>query len=91
MGARLTVHHQFNVFAETESKYCQVLAGLCIYSILGFRSKMTGVDIDKVEAGTGLTFVAITEAVSQMAGTPFFAFVFFFMIFNLGISSQFGK
>ena len=52
---------------------------------------MTGVSIDDVSAGTGLTFVAITEAVTQMTGTPFFAFVFFFMLFNLGISSQFGE
>ena len=52
---------------------------------------MTGVDINDVSAGSGLTFVAITEAVTQMSGTPFFAFVFFFMLFNLGISSQFGK
>ena len=40
--------------------------------------------------GAGLTFIAITEAVSRMDGTPFFAFVFFFMLFNLGVSSQFG-
>ena len=64
---------------------------MCIYAILGFRSSVTGVSIDEVEAGTGITFVAITEAVTQMDGTPFFAFVFFFMLFNLGISSQFGK
>lgn len=78
------------ILVAVVNSFTSVLAGLCIYSILGFRSKMTGVDINDVSAGSGLTFVAITEAVTQMSGTPFFAFVFFFMLFNLGISSQFG-
>ncbi|XP_063694194.1 sodium- and chloride-dependent transporter XTRP3-like [Bolinopsis microptera] len=78
------------ILVATVNSFTSVLAGLCIYSILGFRSFKTGVSIDDVSAGSGLTFVAITEAVTQMNGTPFFAFVFFFMLFNLGISSQFG-
>jgi len=67
-----------------------ILAGVCVYSILGYRSYVTEVPIGDASYGTGLTFVAITEAVSRMAGAPFFAFVFFFMLFNLGVSSQFG-
>lgn len=67
-----------------------MLAGICIYAILGFRTHTTGIPIDEISAGTGITFVAITEAVSNMSGASFFAFVFFFMLFNLGVSSQFG-
>ncbi|XP_061823544.1 sodium-dependent neutral amino acid transporter B(0)AT2-like isoform X2 [Nerophis lumbriciformis] len=55
---------------------------------------LTGCNLEKemqkgVE-GTGLAFIAFTEAISLLPGSPFWSALFFLMLLNLGLSTMFG-
>ncbi|XP_054913694.1 sodium-dependent neutral amino acid transporter B(0)AT2-like isoform X1 [Poeciliopsis prolifica] len=40
--------------------------------------------------GTGLAFIAFTEAMTLLPGSPFWSTLFFLMLLNLGLSTMFG-
>lgn len=40
--------------------------------------------------GTGLAFIAFTEAMTLFPGSPFWSVLFFLMLLNLGLSTMFG-
>jgi len=40
--------------------------------------------------GTGLAFIAFTEAMSLFPASPFWSTLFFLMLLNLGLSTMFG-
>ena len=44
---------------------------------------------DVVQGGSGLAFVAYPDLVTRMTGGPFWAVLFFAMLFTLGLDSQF--
>ncbi|KAJ3608833.1 hypothetical protein NHX12_023363 [Muraenolepis orangiensis] len=46
--------------------------------------------LDQSVSGTGLAFIAFTEAVIEMPGSQVWAVLFFVMLFSLGLSSMFG-
>ncbi|KAI9529256.1 hypothetical protein NQZ68_013563 [Dissostichus eleginoides] len=59
-----------------------------------FPGNLTDCDMEKemqqgVE-GTGLAFIAFTEAISLLPGSPFWSALFFLMLLNLGLSTMFG-
>ncbi|XP_062298172.1 sodium-dependent neutral amino acid transporter B(0)AT2-like [Scomber scombrus] len=59
-----------------------------------FTAGITDCDMEKemqtgVE-GTGLAFIAFTEAMSLLPGSPFWSALFFLMLLNLGLSTMFG-
>ncbi|KAJ4940872.1 hypothetical protein JOQ06_027164 [Pogonophryne albipinna] len=59
-----------------------------------FPGNLTDCDLEKemqqgVE-GTGLAFIAFTEAISLLPGSPFWSALFFLMLLNLGLSTMFG-
>ncbi|XP_002161387.2 sodium-dependent neutral amino acid transporter B(0)AT2 isoform X1 [Hydra vulgaris] len=47
--------------------------------------------LDQVAEGPGLTFIAFTEAMSTMSGTPFWSVLFFIMLLTLGIGTMIGS
>jgi len=67
-----------------------IFAGFVIYSILGYRQHQGIGDIANVSSGSGLAFVAISEAVSQMNAPYVWAILFFTMLILLGLDSEFG-
>jgi SNF family Na+-dependent transporter len=68
-------------------KYCEIYNNI----VLGFMSKQLDKSIDTViESGTGLIFIAYPEAISRMPMPYLWGFLFFFMLFLLGVASQFG-
>ena len=67
-----------------------IIMSCAIFSILGHLSYVAGIPIEKVaEAGQGLIFVVIPEAIETIAPSWFWSASFFAMIFFLGVDSQF--
>jgi NSS family neurotransmitter:Na+ symporter len=67
------------------------IAGLAIFATMGYMSLETGMSVEKVldEPGWGLAFVAFPYALTQLPGSAWWSFLFFFMLVTLGIDSAF--
>eukprot|EP00112_Aurelia_sp_Birch-Aquarium-sp1_P019261 Seg4729.1 transcript_id=Seg4729.1/GoldUCD/mRNA.D3Y31 product="Sodium-dependent dopamine transporter" protein_id=Seg4729.1/GoldUCD/D3Y31 len=71
--------------------FSSTLAGVVIFSLLGYMSLKLRVDISKVvTSGPGLAFIIYPEGVSKMPISPLWSILFFFMLFTIGLDSQFG-
>ena len=69
-----------------------VIASVVIFSVLGFMAKQLNVDVEDVaEGGQGLAFVAYPEALAQLGEhwSWILSVLFFFMLFLLGLDSEF--
>ncbi|KAG8433941.1 hypothetical protein GDO86_012343 [Hymenochirus boettgeri] len=49
------------------------------------------VEMNKGVEGTGLAFIAFTEAMTHFPASPFWSLLFFLMLLNLGLSTMFGN
>ncbi|XP_063441848.1 sodium-dependent neutral amino acid transporter B(0)AT3-like [Mytilus trossulus] len=47
-------------------------------------------ELQKSGSGTGLAFIAFTEAINQFPAAPFWSILFFLMLLTLGLDSMFG-
>uniref|UniRef100_A0A8W4FKJ5 Solute carrier family 6 member 15 n=1 Tax=Sus scrofa TaxID=9823 RepID=A0A8W4FKJ5_PIG len=47
-------------------------------------------ELNKAVQGTGLAFIAFTEAMTHFPASPFWSVMFFLMLVNLGLGSMFG-
>ncbi|CAF0970177.1 unnamed protein product [Adineta ricciae] len=74
----------------TTSILTNVFSGFVVFPVLGFMSHKANVSIEQVvSSGPGLAFIVYPKAISLMPLPHFWAITFFFMIFLLGIDSQF--
>ena len=70
-----------------------LVSGFAIFGVLGFMANEFGVEVkDVAKSGPGLAFMAFPQAILEMPGQQFqpaWAIAFFFMIFLLGLDTQF--
>ena len=68
-----------------------IMAGVVVFSILGELKLKGGYDSieDVVKQKQGLAFVAYPEAILHLAVPQLWAVLFFFMLFTLGLDSEF--
>ncbi|XP_055004250.1 sodium- and chloride-dependent GABA transporter 2-like [Boleophthalmus pectinirostris] len=67
-----------------------IVAGFAIFSVLGFMTYETGLDIAEVaESGPGLAFIVYPRAVAMMPVPQVWSVCFFLMIILLSLSCQF--
>ena len=63
-----------------------LLAGILIFSILGFMSQSTGLSIDQVsDSGPGLAFIVYPNAINKLPFAPFWYVMFFLMLLFIGL------
>ncbi|KAL5271645.1 hypothetical protein ACHWQZ_G002051 [Mnemiopsis leidyi] len=67
-----------------------IFGGFVIFSLLGYRAHKKQVSFEELKSGPGLAFIAITDAIGEMSVGPLWSVLFFFMLFLLGLDSQFG-
>jgi len=67
-----------------------IIASVLVFSILGAQSEETGIPVGELVAGgQGLAFISYPDALSQLPVPQLFTIMFFFMLFLLGIDSEF--
>ena len=67
-----------------------IIAGVLVFSILGHQAHEADLKIeDLVEGGQGLAFIAYPDALTQLPVPQLWTVMFFFMLFLLGIDSEF--
>ncbi|KAG8578178.1 hypothetical protein GDO81_010413 [Engystomops pustulosus] len=60
------------------------------FDALGLAACQIEDELDKSVQGTGLAFIAFTEAMTHFPASPFWSVMFFLMLVNLGLGSMFG-
>ncbi|CAH2314975.1 sodium- and chloride-dependent neutral and basic amino acid transporter B(0+) [Pelobates cultripes] len=67
-----------------------IIAGFAIFSIIGHMAFLSGKPVSNViDEGFALAFIAYPEALSKLPVAPLWSILFFFMLFTLGLDSQF--
>jgi len=83
------VHHQAMAISILDF-VTSIIASIVIFSILGELSLKLNVPIKEVvQGGQGLAFVAYPEAISLLPLPQLWAVLFFFMLYTLGLDSEF--
>jgi len=92
-GSYNKFHHKVHITATVISSLdfiTSIIAGVVIFSILGALSKETGIPLDEiVQGGQGLAFIAYPTALARLPVPQVWAIMFFFMLFLLGLDSEF--
>lgn len=97
IDASLIPHH-INLSAPgtvTAEDYHQIISVLHAvqeddFNKLGLEPCSIERELDKTVQGTGLAFIAFTEAMTHFPASPFWSVMFFLMLVNLGLGSMFG-
>ncbi|CAF0878898.1 unnamed protein product [Brachionus calyciflorus] len=88
-------HNKFNYNHQRTSFFVVILdgltgliAGLAVFSVLGFMSEKTGVEVkDLAVGGPGLSFIVYPEALSLMPFPWIWCIFFFLMMITIGFGS----
>ncbi|KAH9515557.1 hypothetical protein Btru_011392, partial [Bulinus truncatus] len=68
-----------------------VIAGFVVFTTFGGMAKSIGKKVSEVaQGGYGLAFVVYPEALSNLEPSQLWSVLFFFMLFTLGLDSEFG-
>ncbi|KAK0041228.1 sodium- and chloride-dependent neutral and basic amino acid transporter B(0+) [Biomphalaria pfeifferi] len=68
-----------------------VISGFVVFTTFGGMAKSVGKSVkDVAEGGYGLAFVVYPEALSNLPPSQLWSVLFFFMLFTLGLDSEFG-
>ncbi|XP_019714511.1 sodium- and chloride-dependent neutral and basic amino acid transporter B(0+)-like, partial [Hippocampus comes] len=69
-----------------------ILAGFAIFSVLGHMSHSYQVPIGEVvKDGFGLAFIVYAEALTKLPISSLWSILFFFMLFTVGLDTQFAN
>ncbi|XP_073319252.1 inactive sodium-dependent neutral amino acid transporter B(0)AT3-like [Pagrus major] len=81
-----------NITLENYDKWYENLNATYPDEVAGLQLRVCDLQrfLDQSASGTGLAFIAFTEAVLEMPGSQVWAILFFVMLFSLGLSSMFG-
>ncbi|XP_029924895.1 sodium- and chloride-dependent GABA transporter ine [Myripristis murdjan] len=72
------------------NSFTSILAGFVIFSAFGYMSYLQGIPVSELAVdGPGLVFVVYPQAFATMPVAQLWAVLFFFMLFCLGLDSQF--
>lgn len=92
-GSYNKFNHKVHITATVISSLdfvTSIISGIVIFSILGALSKSTGVPLSEVvSGGQGLAFVAYPTALATLPVAQLWSIMFFFMLFLLGLDSEF--
>ncbi|XP_032894091.1 sodium-dependent neutral amino acid transporter B(0)AT2 [Amblyraja radiata] len=74
-------HQMYNIIKEVKEEE---------FLKLGLDSCQLEDELNQAAQGTGLAFIAFTEAMTHFPASPFWSVMFFLMLVNLGLGSMFG-
>ncbi|XP_020382544.2 sodium-dependent neutral amino acid transporter B(0)AT2 [Rhincodon typus] len=74
-------HQMYNIIKEVKEEE---------FPKLGLDSCQLEDELNQAVQGTGLAFIAFTEAMTHFPASPFWSVLFFLMLVNLGLGSMFG-
>ncbi|XP_031564337.1 sodium- and chloride-dependent GABA transporter 1-like [Actinia tenebrosa] len=78
------------VFVSIINCFTSFFGGFATFTVIGFVAHTLEKDVKHViSSGPGLAFVVYPESIAQMPISPLWSVLFFFMLFLLGIDSQF--
>lgn len=81
-------HQRTSIFVVVLDGATGLIAGLAVFSVLGFMSEKTGVEIsDLAVGGPGLSFIVYPEALSLMPFPWIWCIFFFLMMITIGFGS----
>ncbi|KAI9547548.1 hypothetical protein NQZ68_017101 [Dissostichus eleginoides] len=78
------------VSSEDYDQMMEIIKNVKEFDSLGLEACSIEGELNKAVQGTGLAFIAFTEAMTHFPASPFWSVMFFLMLVNLGLGSMFG-
>ncbi|WAR14652.1 SC6A9-like protein [Mya arenaria] len=67
-----------------------IFGGIIVFSFLGYASVKNNQPMSEIaDNGPGMIFISYIQGISELPGSAFWAFLFFVMVFTLGVDSLF--